>query len=175
MALIELGCFSVGLRSDDDLLAGFQIACRYKFAAIPNVVGKYFRTSDLAASSVLVNGRYGPDHFRSRILCFEAVIKSGRKQPWNMLYASEVRKLCKLLATQGESSRSLAMQQFKYGGLSAKGIAFLGAAMLGGNGIRTWSAIAALGRKLRPEKPQLAATNGLRKYFQSVAETTKQA
>jgi hypothetical protein len=67
------------------------------------------------------------------------------------------------------------MQQFKYGGLSAKGIAFLGAAMLGGNGIRTWSAIAALGRKLRPEKPQLPATNGLRKYFQSVAETTKQA
>ena len=44
--LMELNCFNEGLRSDDDLLAGFQVACRYKVAAIPAVVGTYFRTSD---------------------------------------------------------------------------------------------------------------------------------
>ena len=34
-ALVEAGCFKEGLRSDDDFLVGFQVACRYKFAAIP--------------------------------------------------------------------------------------------------------------------------------------------
>jgi glycosyltransferase involved in cell wall biosynthesis len=174
-ALIELGCFTVGLISDDDLLAGFQVACRYRFAAIRNVVGKYFRTSDLAASSVVVNGIYGPDHYRSRMLCFELVIKSGRKRPWNRDYASAVQGLCKLLASQGRPSRSLALQQFRYGGFSAKGIAFLGAAMLGGRGIQTWNAIGAFRRTLRPEKPKPTTVNGLRAAFQSVTETTKQA
>jgi glycosyltransferase involved in cell wall biosynthesis len=81
--LVELECFSAGLRSDDDLLTGFQVACRYKFAAIPAIVGKYFRTSDLASGSVVVNGVYGPDHYRSRMLSFALVIESGRRRPWN--------------------------------------------------------------------------------------------
>lgn len=146
--LSELDCFSSGLRSDDDLLAGFHVACRYKFAAIPSVVGKYFRTSDLAASSVVVNGVYGPDHFRSRMMAFALAIESGRRRPWNMRYAEEVRGLCKLMANKGTMTRSLAMQQFRFGGVSLKGLAFFCAAMFGPGGIRTWTAIAEQRRKL---------------------------
>ena len=48
-------CFSEGLRSDDELLAGFQVACRYRFAAIPSVVGTCFGTSGLAAGLVILS------------------------------------------------------------------------------------------------------------------------
>lgn len=152
--LLELDCFSVGLKSDDDLLAGFQVACRYRFAAIQSVVGKYFRTSDLAPSSVVVNGNYGPDYFRSRMMAFALVAESGRRTPWNMRHAAEVRDLCKVLARRGPVPRTLAMQQFRFGGISVKGLAFFCAAMLGRRGIQTWNAIAELRRKrldsLRP-------------------------
>ena len=140
-ALIELRCFSVDLRSDDDLLASFQVACRYRFAAIPDVVGKYFRTSDLAASSVVVNGVYGPDHYRSRMMAFELVIESGRKRPWNRYYADEARGLCQVLARQGAVPRGLAAQQFRFGGVSVKGVAFFCAAMFGRPGLQAWSAV----------------------------------
>jgi glycosyltransferase involved in cell wall biosynthesis len=147
--LTELDCFSAGLRSDDDLLTGFQVACRYRFAAIPGIVGKYFRTSDLAAGSVVVNGVYGPDHYRSRMLSFGLVVESGRRRPWNLRYAAEVRGLCKLLATKGSFSRRLVLQQFRYGGVSPKGIAFTIAGMLGRKGILVWEKIAQRRRERR--------------------------
>jgi glycosyltransferase involved in cell wall biosynthesis len=140
--LVELGCFSEGLRSDDDLLAGFQVACRYRFAAIPSIVGSYYRTSDLAASSVVVNGVYGPDHFRSRMMAFAAVIKTGRRTPWNLRYASEARGLCKVLATRGPVPTGLAVEQFRFGGVSLKGVAFCLAAMFGRRAILAWTALA---------------------------------
>ena len=139
--LLELNCFTVGLRSDDDLLAGFQVACRYRFAAIPAVVGKYYRTSDLSASSVVVNGVYSADHFRSRMLSFGGVVESGRRQPWNLRYASEVQGLCRVLARKGSVSRTLVLQQFRYGGLSVKGLAFAMVGMLGRRGILAWDAL----------------------------------
>jgi glycosyltransferase involved in cell wall biosynthesis len=169
--LLQLDCFSAGLRTGEDLLAGFQVACGHRFAAIPSVVGRYFRTSDLEASSVVVNGMYGPDHFRSRIMSFALVIESGRKRPWNMLYASEVRDYCKLMAQQGAVPRSLAIQQFRYGGISAKGIAFMCAAMLGRRGIRIWNSIAEARKKhVRPAQPTITQKNGFRSYIQSVTE-----
>jgi glycosyltransferase involved in cell wall biosynthesis len=140
--LVELDCFGADLRSDDDLLTGFQVACRYRFAAIPGIVGKYFRTSDLAAGSVVVNGVYGPDHYRSRMLSFGLVIESGRRRPWNLRYAAEVRGLCKLLATKKSLSRRLVLQQFRYGGVSLKGLAFTIAGMLGTSGILAWEKVA---------------------------------
>jgi glycosyltransferase involved in cell wall biosynthesis len=141
--LLELDCFHEGLRSDDDLLAGYQVACRYRFAAIPSVVGSYYRTSDLAASSVVVNGVNGPDYFRSRMMSFALVIESGRRQPWNKLYASEVIGLCRVLAHRGQPvPRSLALQQFRFGAVSAKGVAFFCAAMLGRRGIQIWNRVA---------------------------------
>lgn len=147
--LLELECFGERLRSDDDLLAGFQVACRYRFAAIPEIVGKYFRTSDLSASSVVTNGVYGVDHFRSRMLAFELVVQSGRRTPWNMRYASEVRGLCKVLATRGAVPKGLALQQFRYGGYSVKGLGFLLAAMMGRRGILAWDAIGEFRRQRR--------------------------
>jgi glycosyltransferase involved in cell wall biosynthesis len=147
--LLELSCFTTDLLSDDDLLAGFQVACRYRYAAIPVVVGKYFRTSDLDASSVVVNGVHGPDYYRARMLAFEAVVQSGRKRPWNKRYASEARGLCQVLAARRlPVPRSLVFEQFRFGGLSIKGAAFACVGIAGPSGIRAWNEIAEFRRKL---------------------------
>lgn len=168
-ALVELDCFSEGLRSDDDFLAGFQVACRYRFAAVPTVVGKYFRTSDLAASSVVVNGNFGPDYYRSRMLAFERVIRSGRRRPWNSRYASSTRGFCQVSAARGNYIRSLAWQQFRYGGISPKGVVFLCVAILGRGALRCWSWFARLARRRSlPLKLAPARQNGLQAYLQSV-------
>jgi glycosyltransferase involved in cell wall biosynthesis len=168
-ALMELNCFSEGLRSDDDFLAGFQIACRYKFAAVPSVVGRYFRTSNLAASSVIVNGNFGPDYYRSRMLAFERVIESGRRRPWNSHYASSVRGLSQVLARRGTYNRKLAWQQFRYGGISPKGVAFLCAGVLGPRALRIWDTVAEFARQnLRPARVATVKENGLEAYLESV-------
>jgi glycosyltransferase involved in cell wall biosynthesis len=145
--LLELDCFSAGLISDEDLLTGFQVACRYKFAAIPAVVGRYFRTSDLSDSSLWVNSLYGRDRFRSRMMAFALVVKSGRRKDWNTRYAAEVRGLCQLLAGKGEACARLGWEQFRYGGISPKGVAFFLAAMFGPKGVRAWNSLAQLRRK----------------------------
>lgn len=137
-ALLERNCFSEGLQHSEDVLAGMQVACHYRFAAIPAVVGRYFRTSDLASSSLQVIGVNGLDYHRSRMLAFASVIESGRRGPWSLLYAAHVRNYCMLLAQRGSVPSALALQQFRYGGLSLKGIAFLCAATLGRAGIRLW-------------------------------------
>src|SRR4051812_18709058 len=107
---LELNCFSGGLRSEGDFLGGFLDAWKYEFAAVPSVVGRYFRTSDLASSSVVVNGNFGRDYYRSRMIAFSHVIATGRKRPWNERRASEVRGLCQLLGRKGEGVRTLALQ-----------------------------------------------------------------
>lgn len=171
--LLELNCFSEGLQHSEDLLAGFQVARHHRFAAIPFVVGSYFRTSDLAANSALLKGLSGPDYFRARVLAFASVIESGRRRPWNMRYAHETRGLYMALAKQGRASRRLALQQFRYGGVSAKGIAFLCAAILGRRGIQAWSAIAKLRRRhLHSAQTKGAASTGFQSYVESVAEKT---
>ena len=169
-ALLELNCFSEGLRSDDDLLVGFQIACRFKFAAVPDVVGRYFRTSDLAQNSVVVNGNFGPDYYRSRMLGFEQVIRLGRRHPWNKRYASSARGLCQVLARRGTYSRRLAWQQFRYGGLSPKGVAFLCAAVSGPWALEIWDTVANFTRRHFVRRKQLAPAekHGLQAYLDSV-------
>lgn len=153
-ALLELHCFSEGLQHSEDVLAGMQVACRYRFAAIPALVGRYFRTSDLAPSSLQVNRVNGLDYHRARMLAFAALIRSGRRRPWNLLYAAHVRSYCKLLARQRPVPRTLVLQQFRYGGLSMKGLAFLCAAMLGRAGIRFWTSAA----EARNERRRAGAT-----------------
>jgi glycosyltransferase involved in cell wall biosynthesis len=160
-ALLELNCFSEGLRSDDDLLAGFQVACHHRVAAIPDVVGRYYRTSDLSASSVVVNGVYGRDHYRSRMLAFAQVIESGHpRKPWDQHYASEVQGLCKVLATKGTLPRNLALQQFRYGGYSTKGLAFALAALFGRSGVLAWLAVAKFCRAYLVPHPAPIARSG---------------
>jgi glycosyltransferase involved in cell wall biosynthesis len=154
-ALVELNCFTERLRSDDDLLAGFQVACSYRVAAIPDIVGKYFRTSDLSAGSVLMNGAYGKDHYRSRMLAFARVIESGRgRRPWSERYAAEARDLCKMLTKKGEFSREHALQQFRYGAVSLKGVAFFLTAMFGPWGVMQWESVAEKRRKKKGADPE---------------------
>ena len=147
-ALLELNCFSEGLRSDDDLLAGYQVATCYRFAAVPFVVGRFFRTSDLAASSVFLNGVYRADHFRARMLAYSLVIQSGRKHPWIQCYAAQVRFYAQVLASRGPVPRHLASEQFRFGGYSLKAIAFYGVAMFGSTGIRAWNGAGRFRRRL---------------------------
>jgi glycosyltransferase involved in cell wall biosynthesis len=170
-ALLELGCFSEGLRSDDDILAGFQIGCRYKFAAIPQVVGKYYRTSDLAPTSVFVNGAFSRDCYRSRMMAYATAINSGRKQPWSSLRPSQVRGLCKLLDARDPSPRALALEQFRFGGFSLKSITFLCIALTGRPGIQVWNRVAAtLRRILRRHRADGAAQLGHRRYLQALVD-----
>src|SRR6267378_2746293 len=147
IALLELDCFNEGLQHSEDLLAGFQVACRYRFAAIPFVVGRYY--------------------FRSRMLCFELVIKSGRRRPWNKLYASAVFGLCKVVGKEGRLPIAMAWQQFRFGGVSGKVLAFFCAALFGQPGLRTWNRLAELRQKLRPER-EIVAKNG---YHASIRAT----
>jgi glycosyltransferase involved in cell wall biosynthesis len=171
-ALIELNCFSEGLRSDDDFLASFQIASRYKFAAIPSVVGKYFRTSDLEASSVVVNGNFGADYYRARMLAFERVIRMGKTEEWNRRYAASARGYCQVLARQGTYVRSMAWQQFRYGGVTPKGLAFFSAAILGPWALRAWDRSAEFARQhLRRAKQTEVQQNGFKAYLRSVGKS----
>lgn len=140
-ALLELNCFAEGLRSEDDVLAALQVGCRHKFAAIRHPVVTYYRTSDLAASSVAANGARRPDAYRARMIGFAAVIKSGRKRPWNAFYASAARELCRRLADTGPSPQRLALEQFRYGGFSFKSLAFMCVALAGRRGVQLWNAV----------------------------------
>lgn len=146
--LLELDCFSEGLQHSEDLYAGFQVACRYRFAAIPNVVGRYFRTSDLASNSAMLKGLQGADYYRSRMMCFAEVINSGRRRPWNLRYAAAARELARVIARQGQSPRSVAIRQFRFGGISAKGIAYLCFASFGRAGSSAWDYLAGVRRRL---------------------------
>jgi hypothetical protein len=119
--------------------------------------------------SLMVNGNYGVDYHRSRIMAFERVIQSGRREPWNREYVSSVRALCQVLARRGSYVRRLAWQQFRYGGASPKGVAFFCAAALGPWALRTWDKLAEFARQhLRPAKLDAVKQNGLQAYFQSV-------
>lgn len=143
-ALLEFDCFSQGLQHSEDVLAGFQIATRYKFAAVPYVVGRYFRTSDLEASSASRLGLHTPDYFRARMMAFALVIRSGHTRPWNRLYAAQVRGLCQVLADHGPISRFFGLHQFRFGGLSLKGVAFCLAVMGGSGTLKLWKSAATL-------------------------------
>lgn len=168
-ALLELNCFAEGLRCEDDVLVAFQIGCRYRFAAIPNAVVKYYRTSDLSDSSVAINGVFRPDNFRARMIAFATVIKSGRRRPWNSHYASAVRELCKLLDPNEPSPRALALEQFRYGGFSTKSIAFMCIALTGRRGIQLWNAVAK-SRWRNLHRHRANGPDGPRRYFEALAE-----
>lgn len=169
-ALVECDCFKVRLQHSEDVLAGFQVAMRYRFAAIPPVVGSYFRTSDLAANSAVLKGMYGPDYYRARVLAFGLVAESGRRKPWGALYASDMRSLVKVLAKEGEVSRRMAIEQFRFGDVSIKGLAFCLAALFGRQGLQTWDLIAGARRKyFRSTQPIPAqAPSGFKAYTQSL-------
>jgi hypothetical protein len=129
-ALLQLRCFSECLRHSEDLLAGLQMASCYSFAAIPAVVTKLHRTSDLAGSSLEFNGRSHPDHYHARLAGYALAARTAGPRPWSDLFADSVRGLCKCRAADGLPIRKLALEQFRFG-TSFRSIAFFGAALLG--------------------------------------------
>ncbi len=152
-ALLEAGCFEAGLRTDEDFLAGFQIACRYRFAAISSVVTKFYRTSDLFETSLQYNSE-GPDYYRSRMMAYSLAIKtSGKKEPWAEQYAHVVRGLCKVQSAEGQGIRRFAMEQFRYG-ISTKSVAFACAAILGRPGLRIWEVVGGAFRRVLGREDQ---------------------
>jgi Glycosyl transferase family 2 len=164
--LIELDCFNEGLQHSEDFYAGVQVACRYKFAAVPAVVGKYYRTSDLTENSAMLKGLLGGDYFRARILAYGLLARNHGRRPWNLHHADAVRGLCQLMGKTGEVPRRLALQQFRYGSFSLKAIAYFCAVVAGRPGVQLWERVAAFRRKHLIRSKPATKPNG----FQSAIE-----
>lgn len=164
-ALVAVNCFSENLKHSEDTLIGYQVACHYGFAAVPDIVTKLYRTSDLTTSSLAANQSLKPDSYRARMEAFSLLAcTSRRRQPWGEAYAGSVRALCKELSKKGQSIRRLSLEQFRYG-VSCKSVAFFCAAMLGRTGLGLWSKTASAARAVRSCLPSAAAisTDGSRK------------
>jgi Glycosyl transferase family 2 len=169
-ALLELDCFSESFKSGEDLLAGIQVACHYGCAAIPETVTKWYRTSDLSASSLAVatisqtNSSLSADYHRAAMRAFSLAARTVRRQPWGELYAEAVRGMCKIQSGKDQNFRLLSLQQFRFGA-SGKSIAFFCAAMLGHGGLSFWSSASSIGRRVLSRFPRAAriASNELQK------------
>ena len=146
-ALLAVDCFSENLKHSEDLLVGFQVACRYGVAAIPNLVTKYYRTSDLSTSSLMKNKSVWPDYYRARMTAFSLAVGKGRRQYWAERYAEAVRGMCKEMAKENQSFRRLALQQFRYE-VSFKSLFFFCVAALGGPGLYLWKHSANMNRAI---------------------------
>jgi hypothetical protein len=136
--LLEVGAFSERLRASEDLLVGWQVAARYRMAAVRDLVTRVHRTSDLAASSADLAGKMSPDYHRARVIGYSLLARSGRRGRWGMRHSDSVRRLCIKLSEQGEGGlRTLALQQFRHT-VSPRAVLFLGAILFGHPGIRIW-------------------------------------
>jgi|SRR5579859_959362 len=121
--LTQLNAFSEQLKSSEDFLVSFRASLHGPLAAIPDIVTRLYRTSDLADSSLDQAGKSGPDYFRARILAFDEATRLAGSKPWSRLHEEAVRGLCRALADQNSPSGLLALQQFKHR-ISAKAIGF---------------------------------------------------
>jgi hypothetical protein len=140
-----LKCFSEGLHHAEDFLATLQIASQYSFAAIPSVVTKVYRTSDLNASSLELKWNDWDDNKRAQLLGYGLAARTTGDRRWRALYENSVRGFCKWRAQRGLPIRKLAFEQFTFG-ISARSVAFFCGAMLG---TRFFQAGFATKRKLR--------------------------
>jgi len=129
-ALMGLQCFSEGLRHGEDFLASLQVASRYSFAAVPAVVTKVYRTSDLTSSSLEYRGISSIDACKAGVIGYELAARTTQSKGWMDLHAEFVRRLCKASAREDLPIRGLAAQQFTFG-VSLKSLGFWCAAMLG--------------------------------------------
>lgn len=143
--LMEMECFSEGLHHAEDFLATLQIASRYVFAAIPSIVTRVYRTSDLTQSSLELKWNEWDDNKRAALLGYELAARTTGARVWGTRYADAVRGFCKWRAQKGLPIRKLAREQFRFG-ISIRSIAFFCGAMLGA---RFFRAGFATKRKLR--------------------------
>jgi glycosyltransferase involved in cell wall biosynthesis len=144
-ALIELNCFSEGFSHAEDFLAGLQVASRFAFGAIPAVVTRLYRTSDLKQSSLESTLGSSGDRYSAVTAGYALAAQTAGAKPWGALHADSVRALCKWRAQKGLPIRRLALEQFRFG-ISTRSIVFFGAALLGPAFFRAGFA---LKRKLR--------------------------
>ena len=155
-ALVEVDAFGAGLKHSEDFLAGVQIACRYRFAAIRQIVTRMRRTSDLRSSSLDFAGQNGGDYYRARMMAFSLIARSGRKGRWGEFYSEAVRGLCKLLVDEKKDIRAVSFEQFRYG-ITGKSIAFECAALLGRPGLKLWDRLGRVSRRIRGNGESLRA------------------
>jgi glycosyltransferase involved in cell wall biosynthesis len=147
--LDEFNCFEEGLRHSEDFLAGIQIATRYQFAAIPSVVTRLHRTSDLVESSLEATWVGSEDHRRAIVLGYECAARATGLKHWRELHAEAVRGLCKWRAQQGLPIRDLAKSQFKFG-IGVRSLLFYCASLLGSRAFRAGFAIKRQFRRVEP-------------------------
>jgi glycosyltransferase involved in cell wall biosynthesis len=145
--LITLGCFEEGLLHSEDVLAGYQVAAHFRFAAIPSVVARVFCTAGLKSSSASHSGCYSPDYYRARMAAYALVAGSGASKTWGERYANEVRGLCKCLADRGQPFAPLLREQFRYC-TSMKSLAFGLLLRFGRAGLIAWRLAARACRSL---------------------------
>jgi hypothetical protein len=105
------------------------------------------------------------------MIAFEEVIRLGHLRPWNKEYAASARALCQVLARSGQFNRSLGWEQFKYGGYTAKGIAFLLATAVGPQALRAWDRCAEFARRHFLRDTSALAQNGLQEYLQAARKS----
>jgi hypothetical protein len=152
--LMEVGAFTEGLRSSEDLLVGWQVAARYAMAAVPEVVTILHRESELAASSLDQAGKRSPDYHRARIIGYSTLAKSGRAGAWGRLHSDECRRYCLRMAERHGNVRGLrrfAFQQFRHS-VSVRALLFATLCLFGMPGVRVWLKRTA-GRKVAPSHP----------------------
>src|SRR6202043_2365716 len=83
--LIETGAFSEDLRSSEDFLVSFRAALRGPLGAIPDVVTRLYRTTDLTGSSLDQDGKSGVDYFRARVMAFDEASEGAGAPLWSGL------------------------------------------------------------------------------------------
>jgi glycosyltransferase involved in cell wall biosynthesis len=136
-AIIAAGAFDDELRSSEDFLLGFRIALQSRFAAVPQVVTRLYRTPDLKESSLDRHGQLSPDFHRARMIAFrEAAETIGRKH-WGGLYEASARRFVLASYENGHFYPHVSKEQFRFGG-SFRSIAFQAAVSLGPLGLRLW-------------------------------------
>jgi glycosyltransferase involved in cell wall biosynthesis len=139
-ALMAVDAFTHDLRSSEDLLAGWQVAARYRMGAIPGVVTIMHREEELAASSLDRAGKQSPDYHLARALGFDALARSGRPGEWVARHSEEVRRYCLRKAQRDKSVvglRRFALRQFSHS-FSSRSVLFAAAILMGMPGVRGW-------------------------------------
>ena len=114
------------------------MASRYRFAAIPQVVTKVYRTSDLSSTSLERSNLDSPDYSRARVAAYALIAQHDERAQWVRLHSEHVRGLCLALGLHGRSAVAMARQQFRFG-VSTKSVAFFIASLIGRRGLVVWN------------------------------------
>ena len=89
-SILELNGFAEKFKKGEDILLGYQVACRYRVAAIPDTVTRHYRTSDLLASSLSADQTISLDYYRALMQSYSLVARTGRRAA----LGRDVRRCC---------------------------------------------------------------------------------